>query len=105
MRPGMAQGAARRVEPDAAARPSAALVPAGVRCYTATMAETSPNSDVRHLVDSEVVDEASRMIRFGAAAMVQTVHEESEFTFYGPGFVAVVTRTDPAADYPGKPAR
>ena len=103
MCPGMAPGSARRVEPDTAALPYAMLVPARGRCYISTMAETSPSSGVRRLVDSEVVEEASRMIRFGAAAMVQTVPNEPQFLFYGPGFEVRVNRTDPAADYPGKP--
>jgi hypothetical protein len=59
---------------------------------------------VRGLTDSELVDQASRLVRYGAAVFVQTVPEEPHFLLYGPGFEVRITRTDPAADYPGKPA-
>jgi hypothetical protein len=59
---------------------------------------------VRGLTDTELVDHASRLVRYGAAVFVQTAPEEPHFWLYGPGFKVRITRTDPAADYPGKPA-
>ncbi len=38
------------------------------------------------------------------AVFVQIVPEEPHFLLYGPGFEVRITRTDPSADYPGKPA-
>ncbi len=55
------------------------------------------------LTASELVDEASRLVRYGAAVFVQVVPEEPHFMLYGPGFEVKITRTDPAADYPGRP--
>ena len=54
--------------------------------------------------DSQVVYEATRMIRLGAAAFVQTVTGGGPFYLYGPGFQVEITHTDPAADYPGSVA-
>ena len=58
---------------------------------------------VRGLTETELIDEASRLVRYGAAVFVQTVPEEPHFLLYGPGFEVKITRTDPAADYPGRP--
>ena len=58
---------------------------------------------VRGLTDTELIDEASRLVRYGAAVFVQVVPEEPHFLLYGPGFRVEITRTDPRADYPGKP--
>ncbi len=57
----------------------------------------------KKLAAFELIDEASRLVRYGAAVFVQTVPEEPHFLLYGPGFRVEITRTDPAADYPGKP--
>ena len=55
------------------------------------------------LTASELVEEATRLVRYGAAVMVQVAPEEPHFVMYGPGFEVKITRTDPAADYPGRP--
>ena len=59
---------------------------------------------VKGLTETELIDEASRLVRYGAAVFVQTVPEEPHFLLYGLGFRVEITRTDPRADYPGKPA-
>jgi len=58
---------------------------------------------VRGLTETELIDEASRLVRYGAAVFVQTHPEEPHFLLYGPGFEVRITRTDPAADYAGRP--
>ncbi len=73
------------------------LVRPPLRWHIGLMADTA-------LTDSALVDEASRLVRYGAAVFVQAVPEESHFMLYGPGFEVRITRTDPAADYPGKSA-
>jgi hypothetical protein len=57
----------------------------------------------RELTNTELIDEASRLVRHGAAIFLQTVPEEPHFLLYGPGFKVEITRTDPQADYPGRP--
>jgi len=56
------------------------------------------------LTASELIEDATRLVRYGAAVFVQAVPEEPHFMLYGPGFEVRITRTDPAAGYPGKPA-
>ncbi len=55
--------------------------------------------------ESQAVYAVTRDLRLAAAKLVALVPEEPDFMLYGPGFEIKITRTDPNANYPGKPQR
>jgi hypothetical protein len=72
---------------------SFSLVLMSLRCHICFVSKRQ--SDPADL--SGVVYETTRLIRVGAAGLVQAVPEENTFFLYGPGFEIKITRTDPDA--------
>jgi hypothetical protein len=61
-------------------------------------------ADANIITDADYLDTAQGMIRYGSAAFLQMVTDRNgPYFFYGHGFEVRITRTDPDADYPGKP--